>query len=771
MINYFKKLNSLYFKILSYFLSLLIPIIVVGIVTCIYFTNYYKLDFDDKIIRNLDSSIKHLDYYISSSHKANLNLLEDTSIKKYLKPFNLLSLNEKAEVYKIPSVIHNNSRLISEFIDNSFIYIDNEKVYTGEGIDDFDAFFLRYYKMEDYDIEFWKNKLRDSTYFKTYKPTYVYKANDIKRRVLPIVSVDKLNGYNIQMVLTISIDKIIEIVNSNMFFNTSKFVITNNENSIIASNDNELFSQNTLNYLQTKGELKKPITVNIHSKKMILAYSESANYGWKYYCLLPISEYQKSVKAIVVMTAISCSILLIAGLIFSMVFATKIYNPIKSIKDIITSESTIIASNVPYKTNEFKAIGNGINNVVCNLNDKVVSLTDQYLQSSFLNIFKGHNITNIGNFIKVLREKAGFEGNTYMCCSIQVEYTETFYKTFQDVDRLGVSNGIKMILDTVIAEQLKSYILEYKQDIYICIINLNTHEDKKLLMLALQNFIDLLKYDIDYYSISIGIGGAYNNILELKKSFSESMTVLDKKNKDLKFQILDSQNVFVEHRYCFTSNDKRKIFNCIDAFDIAKLQQTVENIVLENKQKGVGYMSIELLFEELFDTAIKYISEKGFDINEFIKYKEDYISERDTAEFSFEQKIKILTDLYSDIVHTVSKETCHETGSLVTVISQYVEENYHRDICLEKIAGSIGLSVKYVSRVFKEKTGTNLTDFISNLRISKAKELLINTNMNIEDIYNNIGIVSRTTFIRMFKKYEGVTPSQYRDNQKNKKNI
>lgn len=76
----------------------------------------------------------------------------------------------------------------------------------------------------------------------------------------------------------------------------------------------------------------------------------------------------------------------------------------------------------------------------------------------------------------------------------------------------------------------------------------------------------------------------------------------------------------------------------------------------------------------------------------------------------------------------------------------------------------MGITPKYLSRFFKLQTDMNLTDYINEIRMEKAKELLSSTNVQIGKISTMVGIYSRATFIRNFKKIEGCSPSEYRIN-------
>ena len=109
-------------------------------------------------------------------------------------------------------------------------------------------------------------------------------------------------------------------------------------------------------------------------------------------------------------------------------------------------------------------------------------------------------------------------------------------------------------------------------------------------------------------------------------------------------------------------------------------------------------------------------------------------------------------------------------SNLTASIVAYVEKHYSSDLYLERIAQELGLSVKYISKVFKEKTGRNLSDYINEVRIQHVKEMLMQTDMSIASISEAAGIYSRSTLIRLFRKYEGVTSSEYRELAHGQKN-
>ena len=92
----------------------------------------------------------------------------------------------------------------------------------------------------------------------------------------------------------------------------------------------------------------------------------------------------------------------------------------------------------------------------------------------------------------------------------------------------------------------------------------------------------------------------------------------------------------------------------------------------------------------------------------------------------------------------------------------FIEDHYDSKISLTDIADYVGLSSSYLCRVFKEETGVNINTYINNLRMAKAVRLLEDKNYYIKEVAISVGFDDQLYFSRLFKKYYGVTPSQYR---------
>lgn len=109
--------------------------------------------------------------------------------------------------------------------------------------------------------------------------------------------------------------------------------------------------------------------------------------------------------------------------------------------------------------------------------------------------------------------------------------------------------------------------------------------------------------------------------------------------------------------------------------------------------------------------------------------------------------------------NTAPSDYTGTTGKVIHLISKkYMEP----DLSVEMICDYLGKSRSYLSRMFKENTGMNLLDYLHTTRLTEAKKLLNETDLGISEIASKVGYYSGWTLARVFKRYEGITPTAYR---------
>jgi two-component system, response regulator YesN len=98
----------------------------------------------------------------------------------------------------------------------------------------------------------------------------------------------------------------------------------------------------------------------------------------------------------------------------------------------------------------------------------------------------------------------------------------------------------------------------------------------------------------------------------------------------------------------------------------------------------------------------------------------------------------------------------------IRMAKEYIQKNYMNPIGLEEISEMVGFNLSYFSTLFKKETGKNFLEYLTEVRISNAKELLRETNLNVAEICNRVGYLDQKHFIATFKKYAGIKPGEFR---------
>lgn len=94
----------------------------------------------------------------------------------------------------------------------------------------------------------------------------------------------------------------------------------------------------------------------------------------------------------------------------------------------------------------------------------------------------------------------------------------------------------------------------------------------------------------------------------------------------------------------------------------------------------------------------------------------------------------------------------------------YIMSHYsNKNISLDEVSREINISPYYFSKLFKERTGENFIDYVTNIRIQKAKELLKGTDLSMKEICEKIGYSDPNYFSRSFKRRTGLSPTEYKE--------
>lgn len=111
----------------------------------------------------------------------------------------------------------------------------------------------------------------------------------------------------------------------------------------------------------------------------------------------------------------------------------------------------------------------------------------------------------------------------------------------------------------------------------------------------------------------------------------------------------------------------------------------------------------------------------------------------------------------------ISNKNSDSSNDVILSAKKYIEDNFAKNITLDDVSYNVNISPYYLSRLFKEATGQNFIDYLTELRIDKAKELLSQTQYSMKEICSMCGYSDPNYLSKSFKKRVGVTPTEYRE--------
>lgn len=266
--------------------------------------------------------------------------------------------------------------------------------------------------------------------------------------------------------------------------------------------------------------------------------------------------------------------------------------------------------------------------------------------------------------------------------------------------------------------------------------------------------------------ITIVMGPQVSDLLELKQA-SQRIEV------SLYSQIIYGKSAFIcyQEKECVTSWSELSL----DAFQNA-IETFQEKAWIENIEKLLGKMCQENYLQKQLEQDLKSV----FGLFDITKHKEklseiyrnidEMILETGTYRELFEQLTyysKLLfSELFSSAAEGVKGNIKKNKKEFIYAVEDYVSKNYMRNISLQQLAERFQISQSYLSYLYKKTQGITLMEYITNLRIEKAKKLLMEHKF-LKDVAEMVGYEDPLYFSRVFKAATGMSPSEYKVQQLN----
>lgn len=358
---------------------------------------------------------------------------------------------------------------------------------------------------------------------------------------------------------------------------------------------------------------------------------------------------------------------------------------------------------------------------------------------------------------------SGPDTSSHYCAILFVyDYSLSLGPEQSDEKNELITMAVREMIEKSFLQEYSCETLYYNNDI-VAILEI---EEKSDYCNKLFNNLEKIKTNInENYSLSfiIAIGNPVPSLDLIWKSYKQAEIALETRFFSSENEIVYYESMMSEENteFLYPIQEEHKILSFLEQGNEEKIENAIQaffdNLYIEKK---VSKKYIQTLSLTLLSNILHFCINKGIDFNslEFdILNAFDDIFKSKTIEQLQDKIIFILTSIIKTI------KTNRNYNETVEYTLNYILKNYQNNITLQEIADKVNYSPGYLSLLFKQETGTNFIDYLNRYRINKAKSLLKDTNYKNYEIAYKVGYQDEKYFYQVFKKYTGLTASQYRE--------
>jgi len=650
-----------------------------------------------------------------------------------------------------------------------FIYTpNNDFVISAKSSSESETFFNMYFDDTSLSFAEWKNIISEEKI--SYKS--VTARNDSGDNIPVIVFVKPLVSTSLQkinasLVVMIDCNTLINVFDRSFDDDDSAFYIVDSDNQVLCENSIATSQHSIPNYLA----INKTADI-FEEKEYIYAYTTSTLTAWKFILLTPSSRIFNKLNYLLIIQIICLLGTVVFVVLLSIYFTKRNYAPIADIIKIIQSENK--SNFLINQENEYEYIEKVLSKTFSEQRSYTTRLQKQSLlikNAYFQNLLKGaKNTLAIPNYKTDIFDTE-FVSDCFLVCLYYIDdFSSLFFEDGYDSDKNYEHSCF--IITNIISELMNKnnvgYIIEI-EDMLAGILNVEASKADGIQRLMLDIVEEAQKLSAENFNLhfSVAVSTLCNGLSSIHKAYEEALSVMEFKLLTCNAGNLTPTDMLNETKYDYNYSNslEQQLINSIKSGDFLTSQKIVDEIFNLNFEKTTPSLPfIQCLFFDVTSTIIKSVSEIS------AIYKEEFITNyivldnlikcKTISEFKSE-----ITTVLVKICDFINSKTEFNNDKFEIQIAKFVSEHYSEcDLSISAIAEHLNLSPNYVSALFKEKTGSGLLKFINKIRLDKSLELLSDPNLKIKDIAELSGYANVRTFLSIFKKTMGITPTQYREN-------
>lgn len=345
-------------------------------------------------------------------------------------------------------------------------------------------------------------------------------------------------------------------------------------------------------------------------------------------------------------------------------------------------------------------------------------------------------------------------------------------------DEHNASNGMLFIVDNVFrelvsAEYWLSSALIRKNYVLLLGSMQNMEELFSNILVTCAQSLQKTVQDKMHASVSIGTSSPFRGIGGITKAYEEASNALKNKlfaDREADLNVGMGIAEFLPKSQYLTELMEELCFTVRFANE-REAERLLRSYLSSSFQYSESYTDFQASISMLIAGLLKIIYENNLTVREILP-DGDYLFEK-IIEFRTREELEnwFLDSLIRPLIILILEKAGNKRLKISDEVIKIINEQYDSDLSLELCSQWLNYNSNHVSRVFRQETGYSFTEYLAGYRMEKARKLLRETDMKVQDIAELLRYGNSQNFIRYFRKHEKVTPGQYRENYKKNHSI
>ena len=345
--------------------------------------------------------------------------------------------------------------------------------------------------------------------------------------------------------------------------------------------------------------------------------------------------------------------------------------------------------------------------------------------------------------------------------SIEIDFLYDKFKTNNEI-RLW-KNAVLNILEESIEIGVNHFAFLGAEDRIISVLELEDYNlDNNITMGEYTGFSENVKKYLGF-SVSVGIGEVKSGLENIKVSYRQSITVLQSKLLYGSGKVMLYNELSREYQNIgfYAGELNRKIEAALRIYDVEGVDRILNQVCIYIIGQHLQIEYVYVISLGLLSICFSHITENNKDIKEVLG--EDISAYIDIhKKSSIEDVFEDIKEVYRKTIEFFNHNKYSRSRKTAYNVKKYIEENYTKpELTVEQIAAGLYVDSSYLRRTFKKEFNMKITDFLTQIRMEKARELLVQDRYKLSDISEMVGFNDSSYLSKVFKKYFGKSPSEY----------